>query len=418
MSARIAALELRPNHSGPSHSGERRSSHSIWKGSSDEPGSNKHSVLSNYTNNSANSATPTATATTIQVEVEETEEMEEISVSFEESAWSIPMVIGLVRAGRFDMAYAVVLLLVNCAMQIMFALILLDDGFMGDDFAMQKLNAQIWRTSVAHDYKYMDLAETSLVTRVCNGDGALILSTKQASLVEQINMYLKMDTDQFMPDDFGPGVLLCMLCILLWSLCVYKEFRHIWLAVAGAVNIPRSRRTNFTEGTFHQISWGRFCVFLATNFTRVAVASVLLVAGILWLARTTSISELMLNAVALNAILDVDEFLFNGLTPMKFQHAIQSLSPLTIKYSRRRSEWESSVQCLLLIGTIVVPYMLLVKPFGETMVEVKELLCGGNQTFVVHHNSDTQLTYGLITRGGRGNSENLSISEIAATSLP
>ena len=28
----------------------------------------------------------------------------------------------------------------------------------------------------------------------------------------------------------------------------------------------------------------------------------------------------MLNAVALNAILDVDEFLFNGLTPMKFQH--------------------------------------------------------------------------------------------------
>ena len=29
----------------------------------------------------------------------------------------------------------------------------------------------------------------------------------------------------------------------------------------------------------------------------------------------------MLNAVALNAILDVDEFLFNGLTPMKFQHA-------------------------------------------------------------------------------------------------
>ena len=70
------------------------------------------------------------------------------------------------------------------------------------------------------------------------------------------------------------------------------------------------------------------------------------------------------------------------------------------------------MQCLLLIGTIVVPYMLLVKPFGETMVEVKELLCGGNQTFVVHHNSDTQLTYGLITRGGRGASlaKNLSAS--------
>lgn len=40
-------------------------------------------------------------------------------------------------------------------------------------------------------------------------------------------------------------------------------------------------------------------------------------------------------------------FLFLGLTPMKFQHAIQSLSPLRVAYSRRRSEWESSVQCLL-----------------------------------------------------------------------
>ncbi|CAE7947090.1 NLRC3, partial [Symbiodinium sp. KB8] len=125
------------------------------------------------------------------------------------------------------------------------------------------------------------------------------------------------------------------------------------------------------------------------------------------------ISELMLNAVALNAILDVDEFLFNGLTPMKFQHAIQSLTPMTVKYSRRRSEWESSVQCITLILTIIVPYMLLVKPFGETMVEVKELLCGGNQSFVLVHNADTQMTNGLITREGRGNLGNLSVSEIA-----
>ncbi|CAE7262317.1 NLRC3 [Symbiodinium pilosum] len=315
------------------------------------------------------------------------------------------MVLGLVRAGRFDTVYAVALLLVNCVMQIMFALILLDDGFMGEEFDKQKINAQIWRTSVAHDYKYMDLAETSLVTRVCSGDGALILSTTQASLVEQINMYLRLSTDQLVQTDFGPGTLLCMLCILLWSLCVYKEFRNIWLALAGAVNLPKSRHTVFTEGNFEQISWGRLSVFLATNFTRVAVASVLLVAGIMWLARTTSISELMLNAVALNAILDVDEFLFNGLTPMKFQHAIQSLSPMSIKYSRRRSEWESSIQALLLILTIIVPYMFLVKPFGQTMVEVKNLMCGGNQSFVIHHNPDTQMTNGLITRDGRGASE-------------
>ena len=47
--------------------------------------------------------------------------MEEVEVNFEESAWSIPMVLGLVDAGHFDTAYAVVLLLVNCSMQILFS---------------------------------------------------------------------------------------------------------------------------------------------------------------------------------------------------------------------------------------------------------------------------------------------------------
>lgn len=41
--------------------------------------------------------------------------------------------------------------------------ILLSDGFMGEDFAEEVLHAEIWRTSVAHDSKYMDLAQTSLV---------------------------------------------------------------------------------------------------------------------------------------------------------------------------------------------------------------------------------------------------------------
>ena len=41
-----------------------------------------------------------------------------------------------------------------------------------------------------------------------------------------------------------------ILCILLWSLCVYKEFRRISLALAGAVQIPRGRYTQFREGQF------------------------------------------------------------------------------------------------------------------------------------------------------------------------
>ena len=65
--------------------------------------------------------------------------------------------------------------------------------------------------------------------------------------------------------------------------------------------------------------------------------------GIRWLAQTTSITELMLNAVALNAILDVDEFLFAGFTPMTIHLAIQKLEPLPMKYTARRNKIESLV---------------------------------------------------------------------------
>ena len=69
----------------------------------------------------------------------------------------------------------------------------------------------------------MDLAGTSLVTRVCKGDGSVILSTVQATLVEHVNSFLGMEKDGFDLPAFQPGILLCMLCIVLWALCVYKD---------------------------------------------------------------------------------------------------------------------------------------------------------------------------------------------------
>ena len=41
----------------------------------------------------------------------------------------------------------------------------------------------------------------------------------------------------------------------------------------------------------------------------------------------------------------------------------------------------------------------------NSTLQVKNLMCGGNQSFVIHHNPDTQMTNGLITRDGRGASE-------------
>jgi len=349
----------------------------------------------------------------------QTSRLEEKStpVRFEESAWSIPMVIGLADVGWFDAICSLLLVLLNFTMQVAFSGVLLSDSFMGDSFDTKVGSAKTWRTRVAHDDAYLDLGGTSLVSRVCAGDGALILSTQQATLIEEINNFLALGKDDLEPPVFQIGVMLCVLCILLWSLCVYKEIRRVWLSLEATLQIPKARRTVLKNHMITSISWGRYSVLLVTYLARASIASVLLVAGILWLARTTSIEELMLNAVALNAILDVDEFLFAGMTPIKIQHAVQSLEPIQVRYSRRRSQWETLVHVSLILMTVLLSYTLLLVPLSNTMQTVKNELCGGNQTFVVSYNRETQEIIGLRTRPSvEEEQSNLSAIELAVRS--
>jgi len=337
--------------------------------------------------------------------------VQEGDVHFGESAWSFPLVIGLAPAGMWDVTFSIVLLLLNLGMQGAFSIIILNDYFMGTPFEEQIAYAERWRRSMAYDYQYMDLGGRSLVSRVCAVDGALILSTTQATLVEQINSFLGLEVDQFEAVFFQPGTLLCMLCILLWGLCVYKEYRSIWLGLEAVWRIPRSKRTVFRDNVFHSISPGRFKMLLFTYLARAAIASLLLGAGMRWLAGTTSITELMLNAVALNAILDVDEFLFAGFTPISIQLAVQKLEPVKMTYSRRRSQMETFGLLILLVGTLLGPYLLLLAPLAESMLKVKRELCFGNQTFVVGRNPDSQLNVGLVTKSGFD--DNLTVIEWA-----
>ena len=155
--------------------------------------------------------------------------------------------------------------------------------------------------------------------------------------------------------------------------------------------------TDFRDNTIHCLSWGRALALLITYIIRAGIASVLLVAGILWLARTTSIEELMLNSVALNAILDVDEFLFEGMTPIKIQHAIRSVEPISVKYSHRRSQVESMVHFLAVLATVLASYLFLLVPLCETMMTVKRELCDGQINFVVAYNTETQVSWGMDT---------------------
>ena len=69
-------------------------------------------------------------------------------VRFEESAWSIPLVIGLADVGWLDTVGALILVLVNVGMQTAFSSILLSEPFMGESFDTNLDSARIWRRSL------------------------------------------------------------------------------------------------------------------------------------------------------------------------------------------------------------------------------------------------------------------------------
>ena len=238
-----------------------------------------------------------------KTEASDKSEQEEEMICFDKkSAWCIPLVLSRRHGG--EALFAFLLLLLTGAMQVLFAIIVASPEFLGPDFLENLESARTWRSSTAHDVQYVDLAEKSLATKVCDEDGSLIFSTAQAELVGNINSYLgleKLGGLAFEPPTFQPGVLLSVLCILLWNICVFKEFRSVWYIMRAILLGSRPASTS-APSTWKGLSCQRALLMQLVCLGRVAVASALLVTGSIWLGRTIEITELMLNSVALESV--------------------------------------------------------------------------------------------------------------------
>lgn len=323
---------------------------------------------------------------------------EEKEVKLCESAWSLLAVVGLTDAGRLDVAFSVLLLCFNIVMQVGFIAILFSKSFLGSPFSDKVAHAEIWRTRSAHDFKHLDLADTSLVTRVCAEDDSLLVSSNQAKLISDINKFLGFEQKHsFLVPFLRPGVLLSLLCIILYCLCVFKELRTVWNSFLALLHVPRSKHSALEDSKLKSISPARFVMLTLAHAARFGLACALLISGVQWLARTTSIVELILNAVALGGILDIDEFLFVAMVPTKIQMAIQKLEPIKVTYQRKHSEVESMIFGIFLLCAVLLPWFLLLEPLSSQMLDVKHAMCDGIQNFVVSYNPDVQMAVGWLT---------------------
>jgi len=124
--------------------------------------------------------------------------------------------------------------------------------------------------------------------------------------------------------------------------------------------------------------WFGFIVLL-----QAFVAAILGLCGLWYLTYTTIIQDLLLNAAALNIILDLDELIFWALAPDHARRIIMSLQPLPQPRPRRFggcSLW--SLFSMVALATVIGASIHFLQSQGEVLREAKLAVCGGNLDFV------------------------------------
>ena len=252
---------------------------------------------------------------------------------FQNSCWDAAAFIGNSDLLMVMESLAIIfLLLVNIAMQGGFVAIvwLSLGGSSLDDETLQGYHW--WRTNIGHSVQFMEpLTLESLASRVCRADASLHLSETQSRQVADIRSYL---------DDHAPfnGALMCVLALTTWILTVCKDFHLLIDMFIALACVPRGRTlvglATDKRLKLHSISVCRLLHVCCLGVVRGLIAALLLIAGVRYLISTLSLEDILLNAVALEFILNVDELLYEALAPLKTRRLITLLQPIPVARAR------------------------------------------------------------------------------------
>lgn len=313
--------------------------------------------------------------------------------TFGESTWDLVLLIGTGTLGPAGAAQTIVLVVMNILMQGVFVGIAWFNFLEPDlDAETMRQDAFRWRRSSAHSLSEYDaVSRMSLAERVCTGDKSLHLSGVQMGLIEDIGKYLKPTKEGL--ETYFAGPVLCMVALICWYMMVGKEISHALGLHRGLLAIPRGenkiepRENPFTQITHLRlvsITNRRVVASYCLLIYRLFAAALLIYVGTFFLVYTIDVTELILNAVALEIILDIDDLIFDSLATTTGRHLVHHLEPLPMpSLPRVRGADIKSIlmSCILPVIAIWV-YLTMLAPMVQDLGAVYNDLCGGYLGFV------------------------------------
>lgn len=331
---------------------------------------------------------------------------------FSGSVWNAAMLLGHPCLGLEASVALALAIALNAIFQVSFCVIvwryMLEDD-LSDDY-LDRLLA--FRLGVAHHVSYADtVGYQSLARQVCDRDPKLSTSATHTSLIQNYEKF----------HEGGP--FLMFLALFLWMAYIVREVRLAFAQLHALRSTPRGPRTTVVlvggdeedpddrHPRTHPAYLDRLVVTARiAEFTqlrvlaigvgivlpRLVLAGLLGVIGVIYLGRTGRMEDLVLNAIALNFVLGIDEDFFETFLPRRVQTLVRNLeaAPLNeTRQVRRHPTMESLMALIAIIVGIFVGVALVGEPFLFRLVQSRDILCSGQLDFVYSRNSASDVVH-------------------------
>lgn len=302
-----------------------------------------------------------------------------------ESFWDATLFAGLDEVGLAGSLMIFFGVAVSFCLQLLFCWIVVS-CFLSNDAKYDLEYLREWRVLYGHSIHFYDeTSGASLVSKVCRG-GPFDRRYWNNALLNEINSYLKPVFSEHFPG-LTIGVTLCSMALMIWACHISTELQSVGGFAVAIYRLPRGR-THVTQHKdtrcIESISRSRLVLLTFVIAARLCIAVMLGVSGGMWLCQTRDVTNIMLNAVALLFILDIDDLLYKVLAP---KHAMQYLTSLHKFSGGSRKTWagmdlSSLIKLLVLVVTTVLFCRLSIWENAKEASDANEILCGGNRNFV------------------------------------
>mmetsp|Transcript_866 Transcript_866/g.2638 ORF Transcript_866/g.2638 Transcript_866/m.2638 type:complete len:847 (-) Transcript_866:23-2563(-) len=313
-------------------------------------------------------------------------------VELEASMWDSAVFVGTSVAGRGASVLMVILVLFNICLQGFFAFII---SSLGDDSPITDGDVdqlRWWRRNVGQSAKYYNAAKgETMARRVCDGDFGVEASGVQAELHQTLNDYLGDYGHKNAHDNSskGPGISLCMLAVSLWIMTVFVDARGALDTLTALWVLPRGRRsevrlTHDGQIVIEKLSRKRFVFVAFIQLIRLVIGAILIWNGSLYLAHTIDVGELILNAIALEFVLRVDELIYACFAPMRIRMLVKHCKAMSAPRFRACSgvDVRSILAFIACFGLALGIYLGPVLEQEKILEKAQHAMCGGDLDFV------------------------------------